>query len=199
MILVHDERGVHLADRDGLRTYKFSNVDAGTSHVNFIAEIPKSHTVKNELFYDPDGMERIRPDMIDGTARIVLPVPYTYGFIPSTYSPPSQKDPWLGLPGDGDCLDAFFLSSSIQEIGSKQSGTPVAALECDDAGEADWKIVIAGEGIDPEATDLATGEIVKWLATYKATPVITRKVHRDDHTISQVIQYHIASKKPFAP
>ena len=199
MILVHDDQGVHLADPAKSTTYKFSTVDTGTSLVNFIAEIPKSHIVKNELFYDSDGVERIRPDTIDGKVRVIPAVPYTYGFIPSTYSPPDQKDPWLGLPGDGDCLDAFFVGSSIQEIGSRQSGIPVAALECDDAGEADWKIVVAEQGSDRETTDLATREIEKWLTTYKATPVITKKIHRDETTISQIIQYHAYSKKPSAP
>lgn len=199
MILVQDEQGVHLAAPGTSTTYKFSSIDAGTSLVNFIAEIPQSHTVKNELFYDSDGVERIRPDTVGGKARIIPAVPYTYGFIPSTYSPPGRKDPWLALPGDGDCLDAFFVSSTTQEIGSRRSGTPVAALECEDSGEADWKIVIADKGIDNETIDLAILEIERWLAMYKATPVTTRKTHRDDATITRVIQYHISSKKPFAP
>ena len=199
MILVNDDQGVHLAEPGKPTTYKFSTLDHGTSLVNFIAEVPKSHTVKNELFHDSDGVERIRPDTINGKVRTIPPVPFTYGFIPNTYSPPDQNDPWLGLPGDGDCLDAFFVSNSIQEIGGRQSGTPVAAMECEDAGEADWKIVIAEKGVDSATTDLAILEIERWLTSYKATPVTTRKAHRDNATISQVIQYHLSSKKPSAP
>ena len=131
MELVTDDCGVHLR-YTAETTYKFSEIPTDISPVTFIPEIPRSHNIKNELFCDSDGVERIRPDTVDGQIRVVPAVPYTYGFIPSTYSPPDKLDPWKGLQGDGDCLDAFFVSSKIQEIGREEKGTVIAALECED-------------------------------------------------------------------
>lgn len=171
-------------------TLKYSKCRLEGSELTFITEIPKHGTIKNELVYDSDGNERIIPDIKNGTIRIIPPIPYTYGFISNTLSSSKNIDPWIGLPGDGDCLDAFFIDTREHKVGEAYGCHSFAALKCADSGEADWKLLVSDTPLDDTIKDHAVHLIKSWLLTYKEVPLIAEEIITEESKINDIIRYH---------
>lgn len=102
----------------------------GTLHC--VIEIPGGTNKKIEFNPETKSFE---VDQRDGKDRVIsfLPYPANYGFIPSTFSNPSEG-------GDGDALDILLLSESLP-TGSIVEAIPIAILKLFDNGELDYKIV----------------------------------------------------------
>jgi len=168
---------------------KYSMYSCSDENYTFIPEILPGECIKRELFKDDvTNEEFIAAEVVRGTARCVRPPPYPYGFLTCTLSDKHQTDPIIGLPGDGDCLDAFLMGEPITRIGYPVECTPVAAWAAVDGHEADWKIMMVAVNSPKHVTkEKAYREIEKWLKTYKPGGIEVQGIITVPSLIEQII------------
>ena len=109
------------------KTVPFGKIEA----FNVLIEIPKGSQNKYEYNEDLDKME------LEQSFTGDFCLPFNYGFIPQTKG------------GDGDCLDAFVISSQPISIGTIVKCRAIGIIKLLDRGEQDDK-VIAVALADPE-------------------------------------------------
>jgi len=143
--------------------------------LQMVVEIPAGTNRKIE--YDKN-INEFFIDKIDGVDRVInfLPYPGNYGFIPST-----KMDKERG--GDGDSLDIFLISESIN-TGTILDVIPVGVLVLQDSNEIDTKIIsvpvnkslkiIDSENYSDFNEDyLILKDIIKlWFTNYKGDGVV---------------------------
>ena len=168
---------------------KYSTYSCSDKNYTFIPEILPGECSKRELFKDEATNEEfIAAEVVEGADRRVQPPPYPYGFLTCTLSDQNQTDPILGLPGDGDCIDAFLMGGSNARVGYPVECTPRAAWAAVDDEEADWKImVVPVDSLLPIAEDTAYREIERWLKTYKPGGIEVKGIITVPSLIEQII------------
>lgn len=103
--------------------YKIPSHKKAPEIINAVIEIPKGTSTKYE--YDPH-LEMFRLDRCLTSAMVY---PANYGFIPNT------------LADDGDPLDVLLYTQGIIERGTLVECIVIGALDMEDDGEKDYKIV----------------------------------------------------------
>ena len=189
-VVVEDTNGLALFSAETNTNVRFSTYSLANAGITFVNEIPAGTSVKNELFTDLDNVERIKAQLIGEEPRMILPPPSNYGFITKTKSDRGRIDPWIGLPGDGDCLDAFLVSYQPLATGELIAAKPIAALQCEDSGEADWKIILvhnSSSTVDPLPL---VKKITGWLLSYKPNMLKIQRVVYEPAEIQEIINYH---------
>ena len=73
---------------------------------------------------------------------------FNYGMLPQTWENPFEKDPSMGIEGDGDPLDIIEIGASPVSCGSVLDVKVLGALCLIDQGQLDWKILCVNK-IDP--------------------------------------------------
>lgn len=102
------------------------------SYCNMVIEIPAGTTAKYEV---NKRSGKIEQEYVNGQKRVVefLPYPGNYGFIPQTILLKEKG-------GDNDPIDVLLISES-KARGSVQSIKIIGALDFDDRGESDTKLL----------------------------------------------------------
>lgn len=185
--------------------YKYSSIGDSESRRFFIPEILKNQTIKTELKHHKE-IEYLAPDSVQGVTRHIKSPPFPYGFLSCTLSPKEVLDPWAGVPGDGDCLDAFYVGGARLQQGLPICVRPVACWMCIDDGDADWKIAVTDALVDEDPRnvgslpDEATKEAIEdWLMTYKPTPLQIIRYRTDPDFIERVMDYHVTAHRSAGP
>tara|TARA_Y100000389_G_scaffold60022_1_gene56135 strand:- start:23959 stop:24552 length:594 start_codon:yes stop_codon:yes gene_type:complete len=181
-----------LINIESQKAIKFSTYKCPSAHITFVPEILPGETTKIELKDDPFHGEVLGTDLIAGLPRVIKPPPVVYGFITCTLSSNDVIDPWLGLPGDGDCLDAVLIASESCIRGHPVSCCAIGAWMCNDNDESDWKIALVNldNDLTTQEVEKAINEATEWLKTYKPNCLRVIKYIRDPIILSEIISHH---------
>lgn len=181
-----------LIDSQSKLAIKFSTYQCPGARITFVPEILPGETLKIELLNDPLYGEVLSPDLKAGRHRIIQSPPAVYGFITCTLSSKNVTDPWIGLPGDGDCLDAILITDKVCIRGLPIQCRAIGAWMCADGGESDWKIALTDAAPDETIQDIDTkiDEGTKWLETYKPNCLQVIKYVRDPNIVTKIISHH---------
>ena len=93
--------------------------------------------------------------------------PFNYGMLPQTWESEYDTDPYTGLPGDKDPIDAIEISGYLMKIvfilfymryslqaGSVYEVKVLGAMGMLDDGETDWKLIVLNTDSDLDYEDI---------------------------------------------